>query len=148
MTGEFRRQTNFLTEAMKRRKFLWHLLAVMVAAVLSVGFTACKGDDDGNPGGGGNSSIVGTWEGSSSPWTFTVTFNSNGTGSARGSSKHGSTHIWEFTWSGSSSIRCKGPHSYVGSDGEVTSDTWDSTLQLSGNTLTGFPIGSITLVKR
>ena len=34
---------------MKKKNFLWSMMALTVAAVLSVGFTACGGDDDDDP---------------------------------------------------------------------------------------------------
>ena len=41
---------------MKRKNFLWSMMALTVAAVLSVGFTACGGDDDEGGSGGGSGS--------------------------------------------------------------------------------------------
>ena len=40
---------------MKKKNFLWSMMALTVAAVLSVGFTACGGDDDDEGGSGGGS---------------------------------------------------------------------------------------------
>ena len=41
------------------KKHLWNLLAIMMVAMLSVGFTSCGDDDD--EGGSVNSDLVGTW---------------------------------------------------------------------------------------
>ena len=127
---------------MKKKNWLWSMLAVMMDAMLSVGIVSCGKDDDDNGTGSSvsNSSVVGRWTGTNGTWNFTYVFNSNGTGTAEGTSKHGSKHLWQFTWSGKTSIRCKGPHQSIGFDGEVTSDTWDSTFTLSGNTLSGVNI--------
>lgn len=132
---------------MKKKNWLWSMLAVMMVAMLSVGIVSCGKDDDDNGTGSSvsNSSVVGRWTGTNGTWNFTYVFNSNGTGTAEGTSKRGSKHLWQFTWSGKTSIRCKGPHQSVGFDGEVTSDTWDSTFTLSGNTLSGVNIvGTLT----
>ena len=129
-------------KSIKFRGILWSILAVLTVAMLSVGFASC-GDDDDEPSG----SVVGTWTGTNGTWNFTYVFNSNGTGSADGTSKRGSKHIWTFTWSGKSTIKCSGPHTYVGFDGEVTNEPWDFTLKLNGNTLTGANFG-ITLTKQ
>lgn len=116
---------------------------MMVVALLSVSLASCGDDDDDDDATNAStptSSIVGTWKGSNDTWTFVYVFRSNGTGSAEGTSKRGSKHLWTFTWSGKTSIKCKGPHSSVSFDGEVTTDTWDSTFTLSGNTLSGVNI--------
>lgn len=62
---------------MKRKSF-WTLLAMMLLAVVSVGFVACSDDDD---EGSGSNPLVGKWEGdhSESYWED-WTFNSNGSG--------------------------------------------------------------------
>ena len=45
---------------MKKKKYYWSLLTVVMMAVMSVGFVSC-GDDDDEPGSGSNSTLVGTW---------------------------------------------------------------------------------------
>lgn len=63
-------------------------LALLLAVVLSVGFSSCDKDDDddkdnGGPGteAGVNLSIVGIWKYTFSSGYITYTFNANGTGS-------------------------------------------------------------------
>lgn len=60
---------------MKKKSILWSMLAIMVVAMLSVGFAACGSDDDDS-----GSSVVGTWSGKDGSSTITLTFNSNNTG--------------------------------------------------------------------
>ena len=67
---------------MKKLAFNW--LAVLLAVVLSVGFSSCKDDDDDdNDGGGGGAaagSIVGTWRQDFSSGYVLITFDKDGTG--------------------------------------------------------------------
>ncbi|MBR1687924.1 MAG: hypothetical protein IJ710_05235 [Prevotella sp.] len=67
---------------MKKKSILWSVLAIMMAALVSVGTTSCGSDDDDN--GGGANNAVGTWYGTSSSYDedseLTLTFNADGTG--------------------------------------------------------------------
>ena len=76
---------------MKQTKF-WHLLAVMMVAMLSMTMVSCGGDDDdddfGTGGGSSSNPLVGTWvlsESGSYPDDYSSTetwsFSKNGTGS-------------------------------------------------------------------
>ena len=52
---------------MKKKDFLWSLLAIVMAATLSVGFVSCSSDDDEDGGNGASGSelvdkLQGTWQ--------------------------------------------------------------------------------------
>ena len=57
---------------MKQKSILWSMLAIMMVAMLSVGFSACSKDDD--------SGVVGTWSGRDGTYQITFTFSKNGSG--------------------------------------------------------------------
>ena len=57
---------------MKKKSILWSMLAIMMVAMLSVGFTACTKDDF--------DLVVGTWSGRSGTYQNTFTFSKNGSG--------------------------------------------------------------------
>ena len=44
-----------------KEKFLFAMLALIGAALLSVGFTSCSSDDDEEEGNGGNGNLIGWW---------------------------------------------------------------------------------------
>ena len=60
---------------MKKKNFLWSMLAIMMVAMLGVGFVACGGDDGDNSKG-----VVGTWSGQEGKRYLTLTFKGDGTG--------------------------------------------------------------------
>lgn len=60
---------------MKQKSIIWSVLAIMMVAMLSVGFAACGSDDDDS-----GSGVVGTWSGKDGRDQLTLTFNSGGTG--------------------------------------------------------------------
>ena len=57
---------------MKKKSILWSMLAIMMVAMLSVGFTACTKDDF--------DLVVGTWSGREGTYQITFTFSKNGSG--------------------------------------------------------------------
>lgn len=82
---------------MKKKSILWSLLAIMMVAVLSVGFAACgssSSDDD--------SGVVGTWEGAVSGGQLTLQVNAGGNGTwimIEAGSYGTETHSGSFTYS-------------------------------------------------
>lgn len=61
---------------MKQKGILWSMLAIIMVAMLSIGFVACSSDDDDDSSNG----VVGTWSGQEGREYITLTFNSNGSG--------------------------------------------------------------------
>ena len=117
------------------KKFFMSLLSIMMVAMLSVGFTSCGDDEDSI---GGNSPIVGSWSASNSPWSYTFTFSSDGTGHGSGVTSSGSVIKYEFTWSGNTTVKCKGVRVRAYSSGEVdTKSDWKTTFNVTGSTMTG-----------
>ena len=105
---------------MKQKSILWSMLAVMMVAMLSVGFAACGNDDDDESG----SSVVGTWSGRDGKDQLTLTFNSSGSGTyvARYNDSYSGmetdTGSFTYTMEGSSKglIIIKYKDSYYGSE--------------------------------
>lgn len=62
---------------MKQKSILWSMLAIIMVAMLSVGFSACGDDGDENDK---SNSVVGTWTGRDGYHRLTLTFSSNNTG--------------------------------------------------------------------
>lgn len=44
---------------MKKKKFLWSIVTIILVAMLSSGFASCSGNDDNE--GGGDNSLIGRW---------------------------------------------------------------------------------------
>lgn len=61
------------------KKYLMHLLAVMMVAIVSVGFASCSSDDDDEKDNGYSTSILGSWQTDDENFTTEMTFNANGT---------------------------------------------------------------------
>lgn len=127
-------------------KKIYGILMLAMLAICSVALVSCGDDDDDI---GGNSPIVGSWEGTNGTWTFIYTFEADGHGSGRGWTGRGSEYAWEFVWSGKSTVKCKGVSVYHGFDGEVTTnDKFETTFKVSGNTMTGGQFSNVTFTKR
>ncbi len=60
---------------MKQKSILFSIFAIMMAAMLSVGFVACESDNDDS-----DSGVVGTWSVRDGRHQLTLTFNSGGSG--------------------------------------------------------------------
>lgn len=118
---------------------MW-LLMVMSIAVLPVLTSSC-GDDDGDEPGGSKERVVGTWHGYDYDHFYsnvTITFNSDGTGSATidhyGS--YTSVRRAEFTYKvKGDKVTTKGVMGSANSDGEGDTQDFNNTYELSGNTL-------------
>lgn len=61
---------------MKQKRILWSMLAIIMVAMLSIGFGACSSDDDNDS----SSGVVGTWSGQDGKDYLTLTFKSGGSG--------------------------------------------------------------------
>lgn len=110
-----------------KKKNLLHLLAIMMVAVLSVGFASCSSDDDESV----DSSIIGTWEDTNYiDGTWQWTFNSNGKGTCKVIDNTTYTFTFDFSFDGSTLI-IKGEE-----DGERYTDTYSVSFSSDGKTMT------------
>mgnify|MGYP007101875552 CR=1 FL=1 len=60
------------------KKNLLHLMAIMMVAMLSVGFASCSSDDD-EEDNGYSTSILGSWQTEDENFSTELSFNANGT---------------------------------------------------------------------
>lgn len=100
---------------MKKKSIILSMLAVMMMAVLSVGFVAC-GDDD---SGGSGSSVIGTWTGQEGRHTLTLIFKDGGSGTFI--EKYNDSYSGMETETGSFSYTIEG-----GSKGMIIVQLYDS----------------------
>ena len=87
---------------MKQKSILLSMLAVIMVAMLSVGFAACGSDDDDS-----GSGVVGTWSGGDGKHYLTITFNSGGSGTIV--SRYNDSYSGIETKTGSFTYTMEGP---------------------------------------
>lgn len=111
---------------------------LLVAVCMCLGMVSC-GDDDG--GSVGSPAVVGTWVGDDYDTFYsnvTITFNSNGTGTATMGRYGGYTSIYrgQFTYKvKGNKVTTKGTLANANSDGETSTQSFDNTYEVSGSTL-------------
>ena len=102
-------------------------MAIMMVAMLSLGFASCSSDDDDSI----DSSIIGTWEETNyTDGTWQWTFNSNGKGSCKVTNRTTYTFTFDFSFSGST-LKITGEE-----DGERYTDTYSVNISSDGKIMT------------
>lgn len=115
------------------------LYLVIAVLICPFALTSCS-DDDGDSV--SSSNIVGTWVGDDYDTFYsnvTITFNSNGTGSATIERHGGYTSIYrgQFTYKlKGNKVTTKGTLANANSDGDTSTQSFNNTYQLNGSTLT------------
>lgn len=136
------------TEALRQQQiymkkgydFLRKMLPLMLFAVVAFCFTACS-EDNGDDEPGNNANVVGTWRGAEYDHFYsnvTITFNSDGSGSATidHSGAYTSIRRAEFTYKvKGNKVTTKGVLGSANSDGETDTQDFNNTYEVSGNTL-------------
>ncbi len=113
---------------------------LLMAVVLCFGMASCSDDDD-DGGSGAVSNVVGTWVGADYDTFYsnvTITFNSNGTGTA--TMERNGTYISiyraQFTYKvKGNKVTTNGTMSNANSDGETSTQTFNNIYEISGNAL-------------
>ena len=115
------------------------LFLVLTILACPFALTSCSDDDEG--GSVSNSNVVGTWVGDDYDTFYsnvTITFNSNGTGTATIDRVGGYTSIrrGQFTYKvRGNTVTTTGTLAGANSDGDVSSQTFNNTYELNGNKL-------------
>lgn len=79
------------------------------------------------------STVAGTYKGTNDTWEFYFYFNEDGSGTGEGHSRTGSEYKWVFNWTlNDNTITCNGYGGFVGFDGEVSSNPFNTTFTITG----------------
>ena len=128
---------------MKKKDFLWNVLAIVMVTMLSVGLSSCSRDDDEGSSANIPTGLLGTWYKTSgaSKYSMNFTFNSDGTG--KGDVSHNniisySSFSFTYRYKSNGDVTCDYTRVMVDEESEQTG---------TGTMVFNYSNGKLTLVQ-